>query len=126
MSTRLVGKLKSSDVIKGSRSTSRSNIDLREILSEVFRFDIGLTVSNAENASLILKSLLYKRSEGINYPSILLQKLLRFINFRRQVWTSSSIRVVQQHKLPVIFPYLVLGQHPLAIVNLVRKCRQRL
>lgn len=64
------------------------------------------------------------RSKGITYPSILLQKLLRLIDFRRQVWTSSSIRVVQQHKLPVIFPYLVLGQHPLTIVNLVRKYRQ--
>lgn len=54
------------------------------------------------------------------YLSILLQEFLRFIDFRRQVWTSSSIWVVYQHKLPVVFPYLVLGQSPFTMHHLVK------
>lgn len=44
MGTRLVGKLKPSEVVKRFRSNARSNIGLQEILSEVFCFYIGLVV----------------------------------------------------------------------------------
>lgn len=40
-----------------------------------------------------------------------LKELFRFVDFRSQVGTASSIRVVQQHELAVVFPNLVFRQH---------------
>lgn len=41
---------------------------------------------------------------------VLLQKVFCLINFRRQVWASSSIRVVEQHELSVFFSNEFLGE----------------
>ena len=46
---------------------------------------------------------------------VLLQELLRLVDFGGQVRASSSIGVVEQHELPVVLPYLLLGQSPLAV-----------
>lgn len=52
----------------------------------------------------------------ISPPLALLQKLLRLIHLRRQVRTPSSIGVIKQHQLPVIFADLVFCKISLAVI----------
>ena len=40
---------------------------------------------------------------------ILLKKFLRLVDFSRKVGTAPSIRVIQKHKLSVIFAYFLFG-----------------
>lgn len=47
--------------------------------------------------------------------TVFLQKFLRFIDLRCQIRTTPPIRVVKEHQLPVIFPYLLLGKHSFTI-----------
>lgn len=46
---------------------------------------------------------------------ILLQKLLRLINLRRQIRTAPPVGMIQQHQLPVILAYLVFRQCPFPV-----------
>lgn len=61
------------------------------------------------NASLI--------SSRVQAPQVLmfLEKLFRFVDFRCQVGTASSVWMVEQHKLAMVLPDLLLRQHALAI-----------
>lgn len=42
---------------------------------------------------------------------MLFQKFFRLIDFCSQVRTAPSVRMIQQHELTVVFPYLFLRQH---------------
>ena len=41
---------------------------------------------------------------------MLVEELLRLVNFSRQVWAAAAIGVVEQHELAVVLADLVLGQ----------------
>ena len=51
----------------------------------------------------------------ILHSAILLQKLLRLIDLRRQIRTSSSIRMVQHHQRTVVLPDSLLRYLPFAV-----------
>jgi len=44
-----------------------------------------------------------------------LQELFRLVNFGGQVRASAAIRMVQEHQLSMIFPYLVFRERSLTI-----------
>ena len=45
---------------------------------------------------------------------ILFQKFFCLVDFGSQVWTPSSIRMIQQHELTMVFPNFVFCKRPLA------------
>lgn len=47
-------------------------------------------------------------------PCVLLQQFFRLVDLRSQIWTSSSIWMIQEHELSVILPYFLSSKHPFA------------
>ena len=56
----------------------------------------------------------------ITFPTllVLLQKLLGLVHLRRQIRATASVWMVQEHELPMVLPYFILGERPFTLVNM--------
>lgn len=79
----------------------------------------------SENAETLPtpRSLKYSIYTFLSFSRTLLQQLLCLVDLCRQIRASSSIRMVQKHHLPVLFPYHVFRDSSFSAIGISNHAR---